>query len=65
MEDRVPFTEKDIKLYLDGCIKLWREKRDYTNGLGIKEVEERELAPFYIDAYQSVRTSLFNELLEK
>jgi len=65
MEDRVPFTEKDVKLYIDECIKFWRKKRDSTRGLGMKEFKEREVAPFYIDAYQSVRTSLFGELLEK
>lgn len=55
----VPFTESDVKAYLDRGIRAWRIKRDdQKNGL-----EDRGIAVYYIDAYQSVRTSLFGETL--
>ncbi len=55
----VPFTEIDVKAYLDRGIRAWRIKRDdQKNGL-----EDRGIAVHYIDAYQSVRTSLFGETL--
>ena len=63
--DTVPFTERDVKIYLDKCIRFWRDKRDKKHALNMQEMEERTMAPFYIDAYQSVRSSLFGELLEK
>lgn len=50
----VPFTEKDVKVYLDRAISFWRRKRDEG---GIPH------ANYYIDAYQSVRISLFGETL--
>ena len=46
--------KKEIKEYLDKCIIFWRKKRDD---------EMSEIAKYYIDAFQSVRTSLLNELL--
>jgi hypothetical protein len=61
----VPFTKGDVKSHLDKCIRFWRNKRDKKSALNMKEMEERDMAPFYIDAYQSVRMSLFGELLEK
>ena len=64
-EDTVSFTERDVKIYLDSCIKFWRAKRDNRNVFDIREMKERDMALFYIDAYQSVRMSLFGELLEK
>ena len=54
-KDVVPFTEKEVKKYLDTCIVFWRQKRD--NG------EEVRMAENYIDAYQSMRMSLFGETL--
>ena len=51
----VALTEKEIKSYLDSCIEYWRDQR--KNG--------DDKAVFYIDAYQSMRTSLFDELLEE
>lgn len=42
--------------YLDEAIEYWRDKRD--------DSEEYEFAHCYIDAFQSVRVSLFGELLE-
>lgn len=55
----VLFTEKDVKDYIDTCIRLWRRKyRD-----SIFDEDERLVAACYVDAYQSVRTSLFGETL--
>jgi hypothetical protein len=53
----VPFTEKDIKSYLDECIVFWRDKRDNSVDT------EHTMAVCYVDAFQSMRTSLFGELL--
>ena len=47
---------EEIKEYLDKSIDYWRKKRDYENS---------EIAKYYIDAYQSVRISIFNELKEE
>ena len=52
--DKIPFTEKDVKEYLDECIKYWREIRDNNKST---------MANHYIDAFQSVRTSLFGDIL--
>lgn len=49
---RIVFTEGGIKEYLDSCIDYWR---------GQKTAE----ALIHIDAYQSMRTSLFGELKPK
>lgn len=49
----IDFVEKDVKHYLDACIRVWRTKRE--NG--------DKIAIYYIDAYQSVRVSLFGSLL--
>jgi hypothetical protein len=57
-EDKISFTEEAVKKYLDFLIDYWRKQRDdCLDNSGIK------LAAYvYIDAYQSVRTSLFGEL---
>lgn len=54
--DVVPFRQDDVKAYLDEVIAEWRELRDAGG-------ENCLLAPCYIDAFQSVRTSLFDALL--
>lgn len=54
----IPFTEEDVKKYLDDMIDFWRENRD--SGLS----GERRMAECYIDAYQCVRKNLFGELKE-
>lgn len=53
--DTVEFTEEAVKKYLDEAIRHARRERD---------LEESSIAVFYIDAFQSVRVSLFGELLE-
>lgn len=54
----VPFTEKDVKAYLDDCIVFWRKEKNTVDG-------DPVMAAYYIDAFQSVRVSLFGELLPK
>ena len=49
----VPLTKEAVAEYLDACIRHWRRARE-------KGVER---ALYYVDAYQSVRTSLLGELL--
>jgi hypothetical protein len=56
--ENVPFTENAVRDYLDGAIRGWRKKRD-------EKGEGSEVAVFYIDAFQSVRTSIFGETLPK
>lgn len=65
----IPFTEKDVKEYLDDCIIYWRRnKKNLKNNMddGFWAMDKNILiASCYIDAYQSVRISLFGELLKK
>lgn len=60
--DTIPLTDERVKGYLDGCITSWRKtretSREYKNNMGV------QVADCYIDAFQSVRTSLFGELLD-
>ncbi|GAG30978.1 unnamed protein product [marine sediment metagenome] len=48
----VEFTKEDVKEYLDNAISYWRGSRE-------------SYSTYYVDAYQSVRMSLFGELLSK
>ena len=57
----IPFKKEAIKEYLDSCIKHWRKKKKEAE----EESEDFLVAMCYIDAFQSVRMSLFSELLEK
>lgn len=54
--ETVPFKQEAIKDYLDQCITFWRKQQKDTSD---------EKAVYYIDAFQSVRTSLFGELLQE
>ena len=58
-EERVEFTEEAVKAYLDSAIRHWRKRRDEWAERGQADYT----ACFYIDAVQSVRTSLFGETL--
>lgn len=61
----IPFTEKDVKEYLDNCIIKWRKRKRKHQNESYRTSKELELmAADYIDAYQSVRMSLFGEVLE-
>ena len=53
----VKFTKDSIKEYLDSCISHWRARRDSMD-------KNSSIATYYIDAYQSVRMSIFGELKE-
>jgi hypothetical protein len=54
----VEFTEEAVKEYLDNAIRKWRQIR--TSEL---EEEGTTIAVYYVDAFQSVRESLFGESL--
>ena len=55
----VLFNEKDVKAYLDRAIRSWRDKKVKIKG----DVEEELVCACYIDAFQSMRMSLFGETL--
>ncbi len=59
----VPFTEEDVMAYLDVAINHWRQVRDDPDPLKKDRLTEQVKAIHYIDAFQSVRTSLFGETL--
>lgn len=56
----IPFTEEAVRDYLDECITLWR---GHVNGEYGEDHPYRKIASYYVDAYQSVRISLFGEQL--
>ena len=53
-EYTVPFVPEEVKNYLDLCIRY--NRREIFNG-------NQGYPTYYVDAYQSMRASLFNELL--
>ena len=62
-EDFEPYKEiqmnsEEINKYLDNVITLWRKRKEEY-----KDEDEIFMSRCYIDAYQSVRISLFGELL--
>jgi hypothetical protein len=69
----IPFEEDAIREYLDSAIRFWHRKRDrskeeFTIAKSIDEstkniLAEAAMAKYYIDAFQSVRMTLFGELL--
>ena len=56
--DVVPFEKEKVKEYLDDAIKVWRKRKEEA-----KNEEDKLIAICYVDAFQSVRISLFGELL--
>lgn len=56
----VGLNEVDIKAYLDTAIRDWRDTRDHRSG---KDHLDAHTASCYVDAFQSMRMSLFGELL--
>ncbi len=50
-------TKREIKEHLDKCIRYWRKERDLSP-------ENLEKGSCYVDAYQSIRTSIFDETLD-
>jgi len=71
----IPLNDIEIKEYLDNVITNWRKRKieskdilkDILNtewsGMAGQYEEEILVASCYIDAFQSVRVSLFGELL--
>ena len=67
----IPFEEEEIKAYLDCAIRFWRKKKEEANKkfdiIGVVDSAEENcdvlIAGCYVDAFQSVRMSLFGELL--
>jgi len=53
-EGKVPFEKPVVMEYIDNCIRFWRKKRE----------TEDDMAAIYVDAYQSIRMSLFGEFLD-
>lgn len=51
-EKQLPFEEAYVKGYIDECIRHWRGS-------------DEPHAEYYVDAYQSVRASVFGETLSK
>ncbi len=67
MSDTIAFNKESIQEYLDNAIRRWRiRKADAIKMRGDEANPEGEtlIAMCYVDAFQSVRTSLFGELLE-
>ena len=56
----IELTEEAIQNYLDNAIRTWRDKRDNLDPLD----DAYEMVLHYIDAFQSVRTSLLGETLD-
>jgi hypothetical protein len=54
----IKFDTEEVKSYLDGMIRYWRKERDRGS-------TPLAMARCYIDAYQSVRVSIFGKTLEK
>lgn len=52
----VAFTQEAVRRYLDELIHDWQRKQDADERMEL-------VAPYYIDAYQCVRTYLFGEKL--
>jgi len=50
--DKIEFTEEAIEKYLSNCIEYWR-MRGYAGS--------DECSEYYIDAYQSVYSSIFGK----
>ena len=53
MDKTIPFEEDAVKEYLDNNIRYWRKQTP----------KDPDFAYYYIDAYQSMRQSLFGERL--
>jgi len=72
-DDRALYNEpnmaiSEIKDYLDNCIMWWRSaRRNSESNISDKngQIYDVDLCIHYIDAFQSVRSSIFGELLPK
>ncbi len=61
MTEVIPFEKDLVKSYLDLNIASWRKR--FEDAERDNDIVEKQIAVSYIDAYQSVRVSLFGELL--
>ncbi len=61
MTEVIPFEKDLVRTYLDLNIASWRKR--FEDAERDNDVESKQIAVSYIDAYQSVRVSLFGELL--
>ena len=59
MSATVPFVESSVEAYLDHAIRRWREIRVDAAAMDRSGL----IASCYVDAYQSVRVSLFGKVL--
>ena len=65
MEETIQFTKEHVMAYLDKCILYWRNEKYKHAGMDAPEkLEIFHMARCYLDAYQSVRESLFGEVLK-
>jgi len=62
MTDTVSFNEESVMAYLDRVITVWRRRKEDASG-DDGDLAMENMAICYIDAFQSVRVSLFGELL--
>lgn len=58
MSETIPFEQRAVLGYLDAAVREWRMRRDRASS-----VAEEDMAAAHIDAFQSVRSSLFGERL--
>lgn len=65
MSNRVPFREDDVREYLDEAIRQSRSAVEQARIPGHESGDRERLliARCYVDAFQSVRVSLFGETL--
>ena len=61
---QVPLTEEAVKEFLDKRIEYWRSRRDEIEIIDPDTGNQYEMCRHYIDAFQTVRVSLFCELKE-
>lgn len=55
----VLFTPDAVRNYLDDAIRSWREQRDEHE----PGTDQHVMGVYYVDAFQSMRVSLFGEML--
>jgi hypothetical protein len=58
MNDTIDFTPEAVKQYLVAAVQKWRATRDSAVGNA-----EWTIAQCYVDAFQSVHTTLFGTLV--
>jgi hypothetical protein len=61
MADTIPFTPDAVLKHIDGCIRACRVNRDEAARTG--DTHGAHTWACYVDAYQSIRCSLFGSTL--